>query len=189
VTLSMSLYVSMSVSLSLSVSVSLSVSMSVSVCVTLSRSLSVSMSVSVSLYVSMSVSVCTGVNPFAQTQAVSAPVSNPFLPAGQVYIGPGTGFTQPVQPVPGLSQPASSGHFAMPTPGGQVNMVNGGGVWPAWTPQQAPVPAAAGAAGANPFIVSLHMHCCSSVRQCIVFKLAVLVHRALHGRDGPNVRL
>ena len=118
-----------------------------------------SVCLSVSLSVSMSVSVRAGVNPFTQTQAVSAPVSNPFLPTGQMYVGPGTSFTQPVQPVPGLSQPASSGHFATPPPGGQFNMVNGGGVWPAWTPQRAPLPAAnAAAAAANPFIVSLSAH-------------------------------
>ena len=112
------------------------------------------------LCVCVSVSVCTGVNPFTQTQVVSTQVSNPFLPAAQIYIAPGTSFTQPVQPVPGFNQPASSGHFTTLTAGGQYNMVNGGGVWPAaqlatsWMPQRAQLPAAANAA-ANPFIVSL----------------------------------
>ena len=117
--------------------------------------------------------VCPGVNPFGQTHPFpAAPVSNPFLPAGQMYVAPPfgqqTNYTQSMQPVPGFNQfggvvPASGSHFAPPT-SGQFNVPNGGGVWAnqpvigqvpgqlnTWA-QPAPTPASA---AVNPFIVSL----------------------------------
>jgi len=109
----------------------------------------------------------------------AAPVSNPFLPAGQMYMVPpsgqqtavGAGFSQPMQPMLGYNQfgnvaPASSGQF-VPAAAGHFNVPNGG----VWATQPAVVgqvpaqyhtwaqPAAMppNAAAANPFVVSL-MH-------------------------------
>jgi len=128
--------------------------------------------------------LCSGVNPFGQTQqsVSAAPVSNPFLPAGQMYMMPPssqqTGF---MQPVPGFNQlstiaPASGGHFAPPT-----GVPNGGAMWATqpvigqipgqntWA-QPAPPPSAA---AANPFLVSLLLDVSLPVYVCVCLCLSV----------------